>query len=217
MFHTAPASNGLVAARDLRVSLPEVLPSLEARARRLARTRAEADDLVQESVARALRFESTFVRGTNLRAWMHQILESVFITKCRSRARERRALERFVGDPTLCGRVAEAPKLSCVSDAMYVALSALPEKFLRVVELVDIHELSYREAAEELGIPVGTVMSRLFRARRMLAASLGGAETVAAALPVSAPVSPRSRARVVCAAPVAAKLPSGAGLTQQAA
>ena len=127
---------------------------------------------MQESVARALRFEATFQRGTNLRAWMHQILESVFITRCRSRTRERRALERFVADPTLTSRASAAPKLGCVSNAMFAALVALPEKFLSVVTLVDIEELSYREAAERLGVPVGTVMSRLFRARRMLAASL---------------------------------------------
>jgi len=161
--------------RELRHALPEVLPSLEARARRLARTRADAEDLVQESVLRALRFEATFVRGTNLRAWMHQILESVFITRCRSRVRERRALDRFVSDPTLCLRTGPAPQLRCVSDSMHAALSALPEKFLQVVQLVDLDELSYREAAERLEVPVGTVMSRLFRARRMLGGVIGAA------------------------------------------
>jgi hypothetical protein len=63
---------------------------------------------------------------------------------------------------------------------MYAALQALPEKFFSVVELVDIHELSYREAAERLEVPVGTVMSRLFRARRMLAASLVASDPSAA-------------------------------------
>ena len=64
---------------------------------------------------------------------------------------------------------------------MHGALHALPEKFLTVVELVDLHEHSYREAADVLGIPVGTVMSRLFRARRMLGASLGETQEIATA------------------------------------
>jgi RNA polymerase sigma-70 factor (ECF subfamily) len=160
------------AAHDIRLALAHVLPSLQGRAMRLARSRADADDLVQETVLRALRFESTFQHGTNLRAWMHQILESVFITRCRSRVRERRALDRFVSDPTLCTRTGSAPVLRCVSNSMHAALKALPDKFLRVVELVDIQELSYREAAERLDVPVGTVMSRLFRARRMLGGAL---------------------------------------------
>ena len=63
--------------------------------------------------------------------------------------------------------------LSAVSDRMHSALTSLPEKFRNVVELVDLREHSYREAADVLGVPVGTVMSRLFRARRMLGSALG--------------------------------------------
>src|SRR5262249_30766625 len=128
--------------------------------------------LVQETVLRALRFESTFQRGTNLRAWMHQILESVFVTRCRSRARERRAFERFAGDPTLCTRSTKAPEVRAVTNHVDAALRSLPDAFLKVVELVDLGEASYREAADTLGVPVGTVMSRLFRARRILETAL---------------------------------------------
>jgi RNA polymerase sigma-70 factor (ECF subfamily) len=158
--------------KDLRSSISEVLPALEARALRLARSRCDAQDLVQETVVRALRFEQTFQRGTNVRAWMQQILQSVFISRCRRRARERRALERFSFDPTLNARSTSAPVLRCVSTEMHAAFSSLPERFRRVVELVDLADHSYREAAEVLGVPVGTVMSRLFRARRMLEAAL---------------------------------------------
>jgi RNA polymerase sigma-70 factor (ECF subfamily) len=84
---TANRTTGEAGAGDLRSGIPAVLPSLGARALRLARSRADADDLVQETVLRALRFENTFQRGTNLRAWMHQILESVFVTRCPRRAR----------------------------------------------------------------------------------------------------------------------------------
>ena len=82
-------------------------------------------------------------------------------------------MEQFISDPNLTATASAAPTLSSVSDRMYSALHSLPEKFLRVVELVDLRDLSYREAAEALEIPVGTVMSRLFRARRMLGAALG--------------------------------------------
>jgi len=164
------------AARDLRHGLVEVLPALSARALRLVRSKADADDLVQETVLRALRFEETFVPGTNLRAWMHQILQSVFISRMRSRSRERRALERFSHDPVLSSSASAPKPLTLVSDRVDSALRALPDKFLKVVELVDIGDFSYREAADELGIPVGTVMSRLFRARRMLEGALGEGE-----------------------------------------
>jgi RNA polymerase sigma-70 factor (ECF subfamily) len=164
------------AGPGLRSLLGATLPSLRARALRLARSRADADDLVQEAVLRALRFESTFERGTNLRAWMHRILDSVFITRCRSRTREYRALGRFAADPTLSVESAGAPTLFAVTDCMHSALRALPPKFLSVVELVDLRDHSYREAADELGIPVGTVMSRLFRARRLLETALAPPE-----------------------------------------
>lgn len=149
-----------------------LVPSLRARATRLTRSRADADDLLQETVLRALRFESTFERGTNLRAWMHQILESVFISGCRRRVRERSALGRFAQDPTLSSASSPEPVLRLVSDRVDVALRSLPDKFREVVELVDLEDHTYREAADELRIPVGTVMSRLFRARRMLSLAL---------------------------------------------
>lgn len=166
------SASGTATASELRSTLWATLPSLRARARRLARTPSDADDLVQEAVLRALRFEATFERGTNLRAWMNRILDSVFISRCRSRSREYRALGRFAADPTLTLASAGPPTLLLVSDCMNDALRALPPKFLRVVELVDLRDHSYREAADELGIPVGTVMSRLFRARRLLQTAL---------------------------------------------
>lgn len=160
---------------DARSAIAAVLPSLSARALRLSRSRADADDLVHDTVLRALRFEGTFQPGTNARAWMHQILSSVFISKMRSRSRERRALERFVHDPNLTATLTNPAPLRVVSDRVHAALAALPPKFRRAVELVDLEDHSYREAAEQLGVPVGTVMSRLFRARRMLEAALDDA------------------------------------------
>jgi RNA polymerase sigma-70 factor (ECF subfamily) len=171
------SSPAFFADRNLRAAIAVHVPSLETRALRLTRSRPDAEDLVQETVLRALRFETTFEHGTNLRAWLHQILQSVFISRCRSRTRERVALDRFACDPTLWSPTSPAPILFSVSDKVDSALRALPEKFLRVIELVDVRDYSYREAADQLGIPVGTVMSRLFRARRMLETTLNGEET----------------------------------------
>ena len=183
-----------VSKGTLRASIPDVLPALEARALRLTRSHHDAEDLLQETVVRALRFEGTFQCGTNLRAWMQQILQSVFISRCRRRVRERRALERFTGDPTLTSSATAAPVLSSVSTKMHDAYSTLPEKFRQVIELVDLRDHSYRDAADVLGVPVGTVMSRLFRARRMLADTLGSG---AAELRDDASPSKRTRAAKV--------------------
>ncbi|HVU04050.1 MAG TPA: RNA polymerase sigma factor [Polyangiaceae bacterium] len=169
----APAAVPAAPSLALREAISPTLPSLRARALRLTRSPADADDLVQETVLRALRFEGTFERGTNHRAWLHRILDSVFITKCRKRSREGRALGRFAQDPTLASDAGREPTIRAVSDGMYAALHALPEKFLEVVELVDLEDCSYREAADHLQVPVGTVMSRLFRARRLLETALG--------------------------------------------
>src|SRR5262245_33442079 len=88
-------------AARFRAALAEALPELTRRARRMTASAADADDLVQETMLRALRFESTFRPGTNLRAWTHQILRSVVVTRGRHSQRTRRALERFGTEPSL--------------------------------------------------------------------------------------------------------------------
>lgn len=157
------------------------LPALRSLARRLCRSDAEAQDLLQDTVERALRFADTFERGTNLRAWLRQVLRSVFITRCRRRLRERQALELLTHDPCAWTRPDPHPEMQALSPRVNRALSALPDKFRSVVSMVDIGGFSYREAADEMGVPVGTVMSRLFRARRMLAGELSNEPALRAA------------------------------------
>jgi RNA polymerase sigma-70 factor (ECF subfamily) len=156
----------------LAADIDSELPALFAQARRLCRSRAEAQDLVQDTVERALCFADTFERGTNLKAWLRQVLRSIFVTRCRRRQRERLALERLTHDPCAWTRPDPAPEMEALSPRVHEALGALPDKFRSVVSMVDLGGLSYREAAAEMGVPVGTVMSRLFRARRMLAGEL---------------------------------------------
>ena len=168
----APESRVLVVRRGL----PSHLPALRAHARRLTRSSAESEDLVQASVLRALTFAETFTPGTNLRAWLHQILDSVFLTSCRRRARERRALSTLEADPCAWTRHDAAPPMRSLSAPVQSALSGLPECFREVVRLIDVEELSYRDVADRLDVPLGTVMSRLHRGRRLLKSRLGPAE-----------------------------------------
>jgi RNA polymerase sigma-70 factor (ECF subfamily) len=156
-------------------ALTEVAPLLRARALQLTGSAAAADDLVQDAVERALRFESQYQRGTNLRAWVQQILFSLFVTKYRRARRERVALASLAADPlawTCPERFASPETGLSLTPAAETALGELPAGFQRAIRLVDLEERSYREAADELGVPVGTVMSRLHRGRRLLASRL---------------------------------------------
>jgi RNA polymerase sigma-70 factor, ECF subfamily len=154
-------------------------------ARRLVNTREEAEDLVQETYVRAFRSWQTYTPGTNLRAWLFRILTNLNIDRGR---REQRAPEiepMEEGDYFLYNRLEEdgvgddeeriVERLS--QDGIVQALSALPHNFRDVVVLVDIGEFSYQDAAQILDVPVGTVMSRLHRGRRLLKQELAEAVT----------------------------------------
>jgi RNA polymerase sigma-70 factor (ECF subfamily) len=150
----------------------EHVPALRRRAKALCRCSADAEDLVQDTLLRAFVFQARFEPGTHLRAWLMQVLYHVFVSRHRSRRRERLAFERYAHEPR---QDAQAPVVECVTelpDSIKRALGVLPDSMAEVVRLVDIDELSYREAAESLRVPVGTVMSRLFRGRQRLAVQL---------------------------------------------
>jgi RNA polymerase sigma-70 factor (ECF subfamily) len=158
------------ATSDIRKGLVELKSDLFGRALRMSRCPAMAEDLVQDTVERAIRFESTYQPGTNLRAWVHQILFSVFMTSCRRGRRERDALNVLSTDPcawTLPDAV--SLEMSELSPPMARALESLPKSFREALVLVDLEEMAYKDAAQRLGVPVGTVMSRLHRGRKMLA------------------------------------------------
>ena len=160
---------------EVRRGLANFRPELYARAMRLSRSPSQADDIVQDTMVRALRFERQYRPGTNLRAWLNQVLMSVFLTKCRTRKRERRALDKLTHDPC-CWLKRDTPSvMQSLSAAPAKALAGLPEPYRNAVKLVDLKQLSYRDAAARLDVPVGTVMSRLHRGRRLLAAKLSHA------------------------------------------
>jgi RNA polymerase sigma-70 factor, ECF subfamily len=145
------------------------LPALHRRARCLCASDSDAQDLVQDTIARALEYRTSFEEGTNLRAWLHRILFSLFVSSYRRRARERLCVSAMAQEPNLWTPASSDCLPSHLSPRLEGALRSLPDGMARVVHLVDLEELSYREAAEALAVPVGTVMSRLHRGRRRLA------------------------------------------------
>jgi RNA polymerase sigma-70 factor, ECF subfamily len=160
------------APSDVRRLLPELLPRLRARARRLCARESDALDLVQDTAARALSYEARFESGTNLYAWLERMLVNLFVSRYRRSTRERRALAGLADDPCSWLHADAPPAMATLGPQAAGVLSGLSEPFRRVVELVDLSELSYEDAANTLGVPVGTVMSRLHRARRLLAQRL---------------------------------------------
>jgi RNA polymerase sigma-70 factor (ECF subfamily) len=172
MALSAISKLGLGKGSELRAGLAATLPVLRARALKLCRNEADAADLLHDTIVRALSFEDSYEPDTNLRAWLQQILFSVFITRCRKRGRERRAVERLTNDPCAWTRPEGEAVLPGLTRPVRAALDTLPAQFGAVVRLVDLEERSYKDAAFELNVPVGTVMSRLFRGRRLLAEAL---------------------------------------------
>jgi RNA polymerase sigma-70 factor (ECF subfamily) len=151
-------------------------------ARRLVGSREEADDLVQQTYERAFRSWQQYTPGTNLRAWLLRILTNLNIDRGRrqQRAPQTTSIDE-AGDYFLYNKLeASAPEpadeervLQRLSqDSIVEALSDVPHDFRDVVVLVDIGEFSYADAAQILDIPIGTVMSRLHRGRRILKKSL---------------------------------------------
>ena len=163
----------------------EHLDPLFAAALRLTKNERDAEDLVQDTFLRAYRFFDKFERGTNIKAWLFKILTNTFINRYRRKVKERTVVEgvereavheRFVSrDATDFAANPEQYFFDrLLSDDVLRAIDALPIDFRLVVILADLQEFSYKEIAEILDCPVGTVMSRLFRGRKLLQKTLKG-------------------------------------------
>jgi RNA polymerase sigma-70 factor (ECF subfamily) len=156
-------------------------------ARHLVGSKEEAEDLVQETYARAFRSWRSFTPGTNLRAWLLRILTNLNIDRGRRKQRTPDTQPLEEGDYFLYNRLEESTgdssndeervveRLS--QDDVVTALSAVPHDFRDVIVLVDIGDFSYADAAQILDIPIGTVMSRLHRGRRILKREMAEAAT----------------------------------------
>src|SRR6266576_2403910 len=171
---TARADEAELRERFERDVLP-LLPSLYGAAMRMTRNPSDAEDLIQETFLRAYRGFGGFTEGTNLKAWLYRILTNTFINSYRKRQREPvTVLEDEIPDWYLYGTdqseaSAETEVLDRMPDAdVKEALDALPEQFRMAVWLADVEGFSYKEIAEILNVPIGTVMSRLHRGRKAL-------------------------------------------------
>ena len=141
----------------------------------LAQDRTEAEDLVQETYVKALKGFSSFRPGTNFRAWMYRILRNTFLTsRTGLRASATMALDSDDSPELPAGP--ETPETILIEHSQHqllqTAIESLPVHFREVLLLCEVEEMSYQEISETLSIPIGTVMSRLSRARKALRESL---------------------------------------------
>jgi RNA polymerase sigma-70 factor (ECF subfamily) len=150
---------------------------------RLTRNPTEAEDLVQDALLKAMKAKHQFQVGTNLKAWLFRILTNTFINKYRRGGLEKSLIDGPDADPLVDGWVSastmrqlrdpeQTALLPIVEGEVRKALDALPAEFKLAVILCDVEEFSYGEIAEIMGCPIGTVMSRLHRGRKLLQRSL---------------------------------------------
>lgn len=152
---------------------------------RMTRNQADAEDLVQETYLKAYRAFASFEEGTNLKAWLYRILTNTFINSYRAKKRRPEQTEidevedlflyRRLGglEAAAAGRSAEDEVMDHFTDEhVKAALESLPEQFRMAVLLADVEGFSYKEIADILDVPIGTVMSRLHRGRRALQKAL---------------------------------------------
>ncbi len=163
-----------------RTALP-LLDNLYGAAMRLTRDPAQAEDLVQDTMVRAYRFWSSFKPGTNIKAWMFTILRNTFINGYHKRVRTRKlesdvkAQMKPLGAKAATGNSFSAPPgpeemvaASMTRVRIMEALESLPEDYRMAVMLADLEGLAYKEIAEIMDCPIGTVMSRIYRGRKLM-------------------------------------------------
>ncbi len=164
---------------DFERDAMEFAPQLYSAALRMTRNPADAEDIVQETFLKAYRAYDTFTAGTNLKAWLYRILTNTYINKYRKEQRRPSEVElgelqdlylyKRIGEHSGAAQSAEQDMLDEFVDGDIVeALESLPENFRMPVLLADVEGFSYKEIADMLDIPIGTVMSRLHRGRKAL-------------------------------------------------
>jgi RNA polymerase sigma-70 factor (ECF subfamily) len=165
-------------ATDFQQSTLQHIDSLYSTALRLCNNEKDAEDLVQDTYVKSLRFRDKFQEGTNLKAWLFKILTNTFINKYRRKMRERRFLDESgdifanTDETSLKANDRFDPEREYISkvlaEDLQKAIEDLPADFKMAVILADIEEFSYKEIADMMDCPIGTVMSRIFRGRKLL-------------------------------------------------
>lgn len=161
-------------AAALRTQVLEFLPAVRAFARSLTRNRTEADDLVQETLLKALSNMDKFDPGTNLRAWLFTILRNTYYTEIRKRRRENDGMAALAQQDSNIG---PSQEWSATLTSLKDALALLPDDQREALVLVGAAGLSYEEAAEVCGCALGTIKSRVNRARAKLLVLMGADAT----------------------------------------
>jgi len=172
---TSAADAGATTFHDEALSY---LDGLYGMAMRLTRNRADAEDLVQETFLKAIRAQRQYQPGTNMKAWLFTILHNTFLNTRRQAGRapttvDSEMVERAAADVAASVETPEQLLMRASLDAdLQEALDLMPDSFRQAVWLRDVEEFSYAEIAAMLGLPIGTVMSRISRGRRLLHAHL---------------------------------------------
>ena len=164
-----------------QIALPQ-LDSIYGAALRLTRNPAEAEDLVQDTFVRAYRFWHTFKVGTSIKAWLFTILRNTFINRYHRNNRRRSTRHDLEAQLNALGTEAAVARAGThgagpeaaigqrvTRERIYAALESVPEDYRTAVMLADLEGLAYKEIAEVMDCPIGTVMSRIYRGRRLLA------------------------------------------------
>ncbi|MGA2848793.1 MAG: sigma-70 family RNA polymerase sigma factor [Terracidiphilus sp.] len=181
-FGGGPASSqGNQAVAEFEALAMPIVNSAYNLARWLARNDHDAEDLVQETYLKAFRSFASFQPGTNFRAWIFRILRNTFLSSCPVRERqlmvgqesEEQVFPTFASCTTPESLLIDSSSIAVIRDA----IQHLPTIYREVILLCDVEDATYREIAEILSIPIGTVMSRLARARRMVREALRPGET----------------------------------------
>ncbi len=154
----------------------QYMDSLYSLALKMARNNSDAQDLVQDAYLKAYRFFDKFEKGTNFKAWLFRILKNAYINKCRRTARQPQRVTLSELDEYDYPQDDVSPEDQIfdglIGDEVTAAIDQLPEEFRLTIILSDLRGFSYKEVADMLNRPLGTVMSRLYRGRRLLRESL---------------------------------------------
>lgn len=169
-----PQKTDVARTADMRTHVLEFMPALRAFARSLTRNRTEADDLVQETLLKALSNIDKFDPGTNLRAWLFTILRNTYYTEIRKRRRENDGMATLAQQDS---NVGPAQEWAVTLTSLKEALELLPSDQREALVLVGAAGLSYEEAADVCGCALGTIKSRVNRARAKLLVLMGAEET----------------------------------------